>query len=158
MRVKGWGFRRALLLAAGAVALVGASVAVAHSDSLVRVKAEIVNVREGPGTEFDRRWQAYENYPLRVVGRKGEWLKAVDFEGYEGWIYAPLTDREPAVVVQKEWVNVRSGPGTNHPVVFTAERGVAFRVLDSRGNWLRVEHADGDQGWIHDSLVWGASP
>ncbi|MBI2879492.1 MAG: SH3 domain-containing protein [Candidatus Rokubacteria bacterium] len=153
MGVKEWRFRRVLLLAVGTFALVG--VAAAHSIAFVRVKVETANVRGGPGTQFDRRWQAYENYPLKVVGRRGDWLKTVDFEGYEGWLHAPLTDRQPAVVVKREWANIRSGPGTNHPVAFTAERGVAFLLLGTRGNWLKVEHADGDDGWIHKSLVWG---
>ena len=154
MGVKDWGFRRVLLLAVGIFALVG--LAAAHSNAFVRVMVETANVREGPGTRFDRSWQAYENYPLKVVGRRGDWLKTVDFEGYEGWIHAPLTDRQPAVVVKNEWANIRSGPGTKHPVAFTAERGVAFLLLGTRGNWLKVEHADGDDGWIHKSLVWGA--
>jgi SH3-like domain-containing protein len=31
---------------------------------------------------------------------------------------------------------------------------VPFKVLDRKGEWLHVEHADGDRGWIHSSLVW----
>jgi DNA-binding transcriptional ArsR family regulator len=28
-------------------------------------------------------------------------------------------------------------------------------VLDRRdGRWIQVEHADGDKGWLHDTLVW----
>lgn len=156
MRVKDRGFWRGPLLLLGVVALVG--LAVASSTAVVRVKVDTANVREGPGTQFDRAWQAYENYPLKVVDRDGSWLKALDFEGSRGWIYAPLTDGEPAVVVEAKVANVRSGPGTQYPVVFTAERGVAFLVLEEKGKWLKVEHADGDQGWIHESLVWGASP
>ncbi|MGB5421183.1 MAG: SH3 domain-containing protein, partial [Desulfobacterales bacterium] len=28
------------------------------------------------------------------------------------------------------------------------------KVLEQKGNWIHILHADGDQGWIHDSLVW----
>jgi len=34
------------------------------------------------------------------------------------------------------------------------EKGIPFKVLGHKDNWLHVEHADGDQGWIHASLVW----
>jgi SH3-like domain-containing protein len=27
-------------------------------------------------------------------------------------------------------------------------------VLKREGRWIQVEHADGDKGWLHDSLVW----
>jgi SH3-like domain-containing protein len=121
----------------------------------VRVKVDTANVREGPGTQFGRAWQVYENEPLRVVARQGEWLETRDFQGSEGWIHAGLTDDRPAVVVKARLANIRSGPGVEHPVVFTAERGVPFRLHGTRGEWLSVEHADGDRGWVHATLVWG---
>jgi SH3-like domain-containing protein len=31
---------------------------------------------------------------------------------------------------------------------------VPFKVLEQKGNWFHIMHADGDKGWIHDSLVW----
>ncbi|MBI3457011.1 MAG: SH3 domain-containing protein [Candidatus Rokubacteria bacterium] len=147
-------FWRTSVLVIGAVGLVG--LAAADSATFVRVSAETANVREGPSLRHERLWEAYENDPLKVVTRSGRWLKVVDFEGYAGWIYAPLTDNQPAVIVTKGLVNVRSGPGTQHPVAFTARRGVAFRVLKEAGDWLKVEHADGDQGWIYRPLVWGS--
>jgi hypothetical protein len=39
--------------------------------------------------------------------------------------------------------------------VFTAERGVNLLVLDRTGQWLSFRHEVGE-GWLHDSLVWGA--
>jgi SH3-like domain-containing protein len=36
----------------------------------------------------------------------------------------------------------------------TVEDGVPFRILRKKGRWIHIEHADGDRGWIHDSLVW----
>lgn len=127
----------------------------AQPGAFVRVNVDTANVREGPGTRFGRTWRVYENEPLRVVARQGGWLKTRDFQGYEGWIHAELTDDRPAVVVKARLANVRSGPGTEHPVVFTAERGVPFLLLRARDEWLNVEHADGDRGWVHGTLVWG---
>ena len=49
---------------------------------------------------------------------------------------------------------MRSGPGTEFTPVFMVGAGVPFKVLERRGDWLRVEHADGDKGWIAGSLVW----
>jgi SH3-like domain-containing protein len=57
-------------------------------------------------------------------------------------------------VVVRDLVNVREQPGTEHPVVFTAERGVNLLVLARSDRWLHVRHEVGE-GWIHDSLVWG---
>lgn len=132
-----------------------ATAAGAASAEFVRVKVPTANIRSGPGVQYERLWSTYENYPLRVVGKRGRWLQTLDFEGYEGWIYAPLTDTQPTVVVRVERANVRSGPGRDSRLLSTEFMGVAFRVLSRRGDWLRVEHADGVRGWIYRALVWG---
>ncbi|MGD8882880.1 MAG: SH3 domain-containing protein, partial [Desulfobacterales bacterium] len=36
----------------------------------------------------------------------------------------------------------------------TVEKGIPFKVLKRENNWIHIEHADGDKGWIHKSLVW----
>lgn len=133
-----------------------AAAAAAQTNGWARVKVDTANLRQGPGTNFEVLARAYENDPLKVLGRKGKWLSVLDFQGSKSWIYGSLIDREPAVIVTASTANVRSGPGTRHAIVFTAERGVAFRVLASTGRWLKVEHEDGDQGWIYERLVWGA--
>jgi SH3-like domain-containing protein len=138
-----------LVLAFG---LVSASAA---SGDYIRVKVETANVRKQPTTRAEAVWQVYENDPLRVVAKRGAWRKVRDFAGDEGWVYAPLTDERPAVIVTASVANVRSGPGTGHPVAYTADRGVAFLLVGTRGEWLEVEHADGARGWLHRTLVWG---
>lgn len=132
----------------------GASATVALAGAYVRVRVEAAHLREGPGTGFAPVAWAVENEPLRVLERRGAWLRTRTFRGREGWIARRLTDEGAAVVVTAR-VNVRTGPGTHYPVVFTAEQGVAFRVLRVEGDWVKVEHADGDRGWLHRSLVWG---
>jgi SH3-like domain-containing protein len=140
------------------VALVSALLLVtsaAGSARFVRVRVDEANLRTRPTTASDVLRLTHENEPLRVVGARGEWLRVVDYRGRAGWIAAGLTDGGRAAIVRRPLVNVRSGPGTRHDVVFAAERGVSFRVLDATGDWLAVRHEDGDRGWIHESLVWG---
>jgi SH3-like domain-containing protein len=144
---------RAALLAAAL--LVAPATGAAAGPAFVRVSVDVANLREGPGTRYEAAGQAIRNDPLRVLRRRGPWLRARTVQGREAWILASLTDRRPAVVVQVAEANVRSGPGTGHAVVFRALRGVPFRVVDTSGAWLRVRHADGDSGWIHEKLVWG---
>lgn len=121
----------------------------------VRVKVAVANVRSGPGTETDRLLVAYRNEPLQVIARRSTWLQVLTFDGRRGWIHRPLTDGKAAVVVNDAKVNMRAGPGTDHEILFTAERGTCFVVLGQKGPWLDVEHDNGDRGWIHGSLVWG---
>lgn len=118
------------------------------------VGSEIANIRSGPGTKYDILWNVEKNHPLFILEKSGNWYRFRDFEGDEGWIHNSLLQDIPAVITIKDKCNVRSGPGTNNDVLFAVEKGIPFRVLNKQGNWIQIEHSDGDQGWIHKSLVW----
>ncbi|MDY6839457.1 MAG: SH3 domain-containing protein [Thermodesulfobacteriota bacterium] len=113
------------------------------------------NVRSGPGTNHDIMWSVGKYYPLDVLKKSGSWYKVRDFEDDEGWIHRSLVEKIPAVTVKAPLVNVREGPGTTFRVLLQAEKGVSFKRLDRKGTWFKVQHQDGEVGWIHQSLVWG---
>lgn len=118
------------------------------------VKSSTANIRSGPGTSYDILWQVERYYPLEILKKNGRWYQFRDFEGDEGWIRSDLVSDVPSVVLRKDRCNIRSGPGTGSAIVFTADKGVPLKVLERRGSWIHIQHADGDQGWIHQSLVW----
>jgi len=118
------------------------------------ITSAIANIRSGPGTNYDVLWQVEQYHPIDVVEEKGNWYKFRDFEGDVGWIHNSLVDKVRSVITIKSECNVRSGPGTDNPVVFLVEKGVPFKVLAKKGSWIKIEHADGDVGWIYKTLVW----
>ena len=118
------------------------------------VTGKIANIRSGPGTEYDILFQAEKYYPVNILKKSGNWFQIKDFEGDVGWIHQSLVSKIPSVITTKKKCNVRSGPGTDHKIKFVTEKGVPFKVLKRKGNWLQVQHADGYEGWIHRSLVW----
>ncbi len=116
---------------------------------------EKANVRSGPGTEkYKVLWEIERYHPIQVVQKQGDWIFFKDFEGDEGWIHKRLVDKTPTVITRKDMVNIRSGPGTDAAISFRAERGVPLKVLERKGNWIRIQSAFGDKGWIHSKLVW----
>jgi SH3-like domain-containing protein len=118
------------------------------------VNANIANIRSGPNTSDAVIWQVEKYHPLEVIQKQGQWCLFKDFEGDRGWIHISLLTDIKTVIVKNDKCNVRSGPGTDHAIQFTVDKGVPFKVLEEKGAWLHVVHADGDQGWIHRSLVW----
>lgn len=119
------------------------------------VGADKANVRSGPGTGHQILWSVGKYYPVDTVKESGEWLQVRDFEGDMGWIHGSLLQETPAVIVKGDIVNVREGPGTDFKVLFQAEQGVSFKLLERKEKWLKVQHADGEVGWLHQSLAWG---
>jgi SH3-like domain-containing protein len=112
------------------------------------------NIRSGPGTKYDKMWEVWKYYPINIVKKTGSWYYFRDFEGDEGWIHKSLLKKIPTVITTKKKCNIRSGPSIKQKIVFTVGKGISFRIIKRKGNWLHVEHADGDKGWIHKSLVW----
>jgi SH3-like domain-containing protein len=127
--------------------------AAAHAERLA-VISDVANVRSGPGENYDILWKVEKYHPLMIREKKGEWCRFRDFEGDEGWISRSLLQDIKTIIVVKDNCNVRSGPGPEHDILFTVGKGVPFKVLDQKDHWLYIEHADGDKGWIHESLVW----
>lgn len=122
------------------------------------VDVEVANVRSGPGPEYEILWQVEKYTPLAVLDtdKTGTWYYIKDYEGSIGWISKGLLAEIDTVITKprEERVNIRSGPGTDHDVIFKAIKGVPFKVLERKGNWIHLKHADGDEGWIHKILVW----
>lgn len=118
------------------------------------VRVDKGNVRSGPGEKYDIIWQVEKYYPLDVIESSGKWRFFKDVDGDEGWISAGLLNKVETVVVKKDKCNIRSGPDTKHKISFIAEKGIPFKVLSRKKAWIEIEHADGEKGWIHESLVW----
>jgi SH3-like domain-containing protein len=127
--------------------------AAAHAERLA-VGGDVANARSGPGDQFDILWKVEKYHPLLIQEKKGDWRRFRDFEGDEGWINRSLLQDIKTVIVVKDNCNIRSGPGPEHEILFTVGKGIPFKVLEEKDHWLYLEHADGDKGWIHESLVW----
>ncbi|MFO7838055.1 MAG: SH3 domain-containing protein [Desulfosalsimonadaceae bacterium] len=120
------------------------------------VSVSVANIRSGPGSGHEVLWQAEKYTPVKVLDRdqSGEWCYFEDYEGTRAWLHENLLRKMDTVITKTGLCNIRSGPGTGQDVVFQAQEGVPFKVLDRKGDWIRMRHADGDTGWIHKKLVW----
>ena len=118
------------------------------------IVAPVANIRSGPDTKSDILWKVEKYYPIFVIKKAGSWYQFRDFEEDTGWVHKSLVGKVNSVITKKDLCNIRAKPGIKEKLLFTVEKGIPFNVLKKKGHWLKVEHADGDQGWIHDSLVW----
>lgn len=57
------------------------------------------------------------------------------------------------VSVKKDGVNIRSGPGTENPVVMEVFRGFPLQVQETKGKWLHVTDYEQDGGWVSKDMI-----
>jgi SH3-like domain-containing protein len=70
-----------------------------------------------------------------------------------------LAQAQPAqqmVSVSGATLNMRSGPGTNAPVLWELKKGYPLQITQRKGNWVQVRDFEGDTGWVARSLTGNA--
>lgn len=141
--------RTTIILAIGIFLICGDALA-----ERLAIKVNTANVRSGPGTNYEILWQVEKYHPIQILKKQGRWYQFRDFEGDIGWVHASLVGKISAVITNREKCNIRSGPSTKYKIKFDVGKGIPFKVLGRKNKWLQILHADGDKGWIYQSLVW----
>ncbi len=127
---------------------------------MVSIVGNEINMRSGPGIRYKILWKLGSGFPLKVLRRKGSWIRVQDFEGTIGWVNKHVVGRTPHMIVKvhrksRKRINVRSGPGTRNRIVAKAHYGVVFKTLKKKNGWVKVHHQKGVTGWVKRSLLWG---
>ncbi len=125
--------------------------------SALCVKVSEANLRQGPGTQYEKSWEVYAYMPFRELSRQGDWYKVADVDGDQHWIHGNLVSKSlRCAVVKKPKANVRTGPGTRYSLsdLGSVEKYYSFKVLEERGGWVKVEDDVDNVGWMAGSLLW----
>lgn len=132
------------------------------SGKKVIVNGSIVNLRQGPGTNYSRAGQVSNGTELVVLAEKDGWYKIQSPQGGQAWIAgwlaqeinsvpAPSTEQQ-FVIINTNVVNVRSGPGTNHAVVTKIGLNERHPILTQQNGWYKIQVGN-QQGWVLGELV-----
>lgn len=127
---------------------------IASASERLSVISSVANLRNGSGTKYKVLWQVEKYHPFLVINKKKDWYEVKDFEGDTAWIHKTMLGKADTVISTKSKCNVRSKPDKSSDIVLRVERGVPFKVISRKGDWIKIEHADGEVGWIYKSLVW----
>jgi SH3-like domain-containing protein len=105
--------------------------------------------------QIDATTDALDTPPLEVLEKGPEYYKVKDYRERTGWVHRALLSSKPGIVVTGDQANVRQGPGTNHTVIFLLAKGNSCRAISKEEKWIKVQTADGRQGWVAKFLTWG---
>lgn len=120
---------------------------------------DTISLRKGPGPKFPVSWKASRFMPFLKVEAKSGWVRVVDLEGESHW--APrkdLSSGSHCVVVKSAAAPLRQEPSASAALaeIKSVDRYTAFKKLESKQEWIKVEDEAGHQAWIHESNVWKA--
>ncbi len=127
---------------------------------VMSVKGSTVNLRFGPGKEYEVMCKYGAGFPVNVVERKDGWLKVKDFEDDSGWISDKLVSDTQYVIIKtsrgrKSKVNIRQEPSRKSDIIGKGYYGVVLKKLAEKSGWTEVEHESGVRGWIKSDFLWG---
>ena len=71
------------------------------------------------------------------------------------WIEAAHLSTRRTVSIRVARAQVRAAPQESAALVFEAEQDVVLDMLELSGNFVRVRHAQGLNGYVHVTQVWG---
>ncbi|WP_127090564.1 SH3 domain-containing protein [Aquabacter cavernae] len=128
----------------------------------VSLKADKVNVRNGPNRDQDVAWIfSRAGLPVEITAEFETWRRIRDSEGTEGWVYhSLLSGRRTALVapwMKTGTVSLRDKPSTDADVVARLEHGVLGSLKNCDGQWCRFT-GPGFDGFIEQNQLWGAYP
>lgn len=130
----------------------------------VSLKADRVNLRQGPGTDYPTAWvYRRAGLPVEVIEEFDTWRKVRDAEGTVGWILQSLlSGRRTALVLPWELkegqpapqVPLRNSDSERSAPVAIVEAGVIADVQSCDGVWCLVA-VDRFRGYVEQKKLWG---
>ncbi|MFN3397733.1 MAG: SH3 domain-containing protein [Sulfurimicrobium sp.] len=112
---------------------------------------------DAPSLRGKKLYLASRFYPVEVIVDLESFAKVRDVAGDLAWVEKKNLSGLHMALVNVPLADVRKSPDASAPLVFQAERGVVLEVIENAANgWIKVRHADGAQGYVRVSQVWGA--
>lgn len=128
----------------------------------VSLKADKVNVRNGPNKDHDVAWVFNRaGLPVEVTAEFETWRRIRDADGAEGWVYhSMLSLRRTALVapwLKGETVPMRDAPSADAKVVAKLEPSVLGVVKSCDRKFCRFV-GDGFDGYVQQNQLFGVYP
>ena len=118
--------------------------------NIVTITADVLNVRTGPGTQYNVSTTVKNEEVFTITETSGEWGKLKSGAGWINMKYTKSNFSPYLVKVTASKLNVRKGPATNTAVTDTVKNGDVFTIVEERGKWGRLKSG---AGWVHLDYV-----
>ncbi|MGM7721005.1 N-acetylmuramoyl-L-alanine amidase [Metabacillus sp. Hm71] len=136
------------------------------SNGNVISNATSLRIRSGPGTSFSVIGVFDKGKTAQYLEKSGRWIK-ISYSGKSGWVAGwhiskttntsaatvnPSTNSKHVKIIYNG-TNIRSGASTGHSIVKRANAGETYTLLDTVGNWYKINLENDKIGYIAGWVV-----
>lgn len=112
---------------------------------------------DGPSLKARKIFVASRYLPVEVMVSLDQWVKVRDSSGELAWVEKRQLGEKRFVLVTVSLADIRQSPDDNAPLVFQAGQNVVLELLEPTvSGWIKVQHQDGQSGFVKTNQVWGA--
>ena len=118
------------------------------------LKNNKVNVRYGPGFDYPIKFiYKKKNLPIRVIDKKENFRRIIDFKNNSGWIHTSQLKKGKAFILLENQILFTKPTKYSKPILKIA-KGRLLVVKKCKKNWCKVK-TENYTGWIKSEKVWG---
>ncbi len=118
------------------------------------LKNNKVNVRYGPGFDYPIKFiYKKKNLPIRVIDKKENFRRIIDFKNNSGWIHASQLKKGEAFILLEDQILFKKPTKYSKPILKIA-KGRLLVVKKCKKIWCRVK-TENYTGWVKSEKVWG---
>ena len=119
------------------------------------LKNKKVNVRYGPGFDYPIKFiYKKKNLPLRVIDKKENFRRIIDFKNNSGWIHiSQLKSGEAFILLENQILFTK--PTKYSKPILKISKGRLLLVKKCKHKWCKIK-TEKYTGWLKINNVWGS--
>ena len=118
------------------------------------LKNNKVNVRHGPGLDYPVKYiYIKKNLPVKVIDKKENFRKIIDFKKNSGWIHRVLLKKSNSIIILEDKILFKKPSLFSKPIL-KIESGRLLVVKKCKKSWCKIK-TENYSGWINNENIWG---
>ena len=123
-------------------------------DSFMSLKKNKVNVRYGPGFDYNIKYIYKKiNLPVKIIDKQENFRRIIDLKKNNGWIHISQLKSSRSFIVLEDKVLFKKASLFSEPIA-RIEKGRLLLVKKCKKEWCKII-TDNYSGWIENDNVWG---